>query len=180
MLLKPSHWFVLAVLLPVSMLAESSSNGSKPPNFILLLADDLGYGDLGVTGSKQIPTPHIDSLATSGVRFTSAYVSASVFAPSRAGLMTGRHQASFGFRDNLAPVQPGHDPEFVGLPLNQTTLALEQLGRIRSLLKELGHWEVTSPNPVFREPFDWRIRHLRFYDSEYQMLQPEQATNECF
>jgi arylsulfatase A-like enzyme len=58
-------------------------------------------------------------------------------------------------------------------PGEQNDLALGQLDRTRSMLGELGRWEVTSPNPVFREPSDWRIRHLRFYDSDYQMVQPE-------
>ena len=154
-LLMPSkrfHLFVLAVLLPLSMSAESSNNGSNPPNFILMVADDLGYGDLGVTGSKQIPTPHIDSLATNGVRFTSAYVASSVCAPSRAGLMTGRHPASFGFRDNLAPVHPGHDPEFVGLPLNQTTLAqrLKSLGYSTGLVGKWHLGELPKFSPLKR------------------------------
>jgi arylsulfatase A-like enzyme len=117
------------------------ASAARQPNIIILLADDLGYGDLGVTGSKQIPTPHIDSLAANGVRFTNAYVSSPVCAPSRAGLMTGKHQASFGFRDNLAPVQPGHDPETVGLPVNQTTLAerLKALGYATGLV---GKWHL--------------------------------------
>jgi hypothetical protein len=58
-------------------------------------------------------------------------------------------------------------------PGEQNDLALEHLDRTRSMLKELGRWEVISPNPVFREPYAWRIRHLRFYDSDYQMAQPE-------
>jgi arylsulfatase A-like enzyme len=58
-------------------------------------------------------------------------------------------------------------------PGEQSDVALEQLDRTRAMLKELGHWEVTSPNPVFREPADWRNRHLKFYDSDYQMVQPE-------
>lgn len=132
--------------------AKSSNQDSKPPNFILILADDLGYGDLGVTGSKQIPTPHIDSLAAAGVRFTNAYVSSSVCAPSRAGLMTGKHQASFGFRDNLAPVQPGHDPEFVGLPLNQTTLPqrLKSLGYTTGLVGKWHLGELPKFSPLQR------------------------------
>ena len=67
---KRSYLFVLSVLLPSVLSAEPAANSPKPPNFILMLADDLGYGDLGVTGSKQIPTPHIDSLAAKGVRFS--------------------------------------------------------------------------------------------------------------
>jgi hypothetical protein len=77
--------FILAVLLPATLTAEPAVDSPKPPNFILLLADDLGYGDLGVTGSRQIPTPHIDLLSANGVRFSSALVSSSVCAPSRAG-----------------------------------------------------------------------------------------------
>jgi arylsulfatase A-like enzyme len=55
----------------------------------------------------------------------------------------------------------------------QNDLALKHPDRTRSMLGDLGGWEVRSPNPVFREPFDWRIRHLRFYDSDYQIVQPE-------
>jgi len=58
-------------------------------------------------------------------------------------------------------------------PGEQNDLALEHLNRTRSMLEELGRWEVQSPNPMFREPYDWRSQHLRFYDSDYQMVQPE-------
>jgi arylsulfatase A-like enzyme len=146
--LKRLCLLVFAVLVS----AGPASGGSKPPNFILMLADDLGYGDLGITGSQQIPTPHIDSLAAGGVRFTNAYVASSVCAPSRAGLMTGRHPASFGFRDNLAPVQPGHDPEFVGLPLNQVTLAdrFKTLGYTSGLVGKWHLGELPKFSPLKR------------------------------
>jgi arylsulfatase A-like enzyme len=58
-------------------------------------------------------------------------------------------------------------------PAEQDDLALQQIERTRSMLKELGQWDVRSPNPVFREPADWRIRHLKFYDSDGPMVQPE-------
>ncbi len=132
---------ILIVVLSCPSLAEPANPGSKPPNIVLILADDLGYGDLGVTGSKQIPTPHIDSLATEGTRFTNAYVTSAVCAPSRAGLMTGKHPVTFGFRDNLAPVQPGHDPEFVGLPLGQATLA-ERLKKLGYKTGIVGKWHL--------------------------------------
>jgi arylsulfatase A-like enzyme len=124
---------------PVSW-ADAQSQ-SRPPNIILMLADDLGYGDLGMTGSRQIPTPHIDSLAADGMKFTNAYVSSPVCAPSRAGLMTGKNQIGFGFYDNLFPAQRGHDPEFVGLPLDQTTLAdrLKTLGYTTGIV---GKWHL--------------------------------------
>ncbi len=132
----------------------------RPPNFVLLLADDLGYGDLGVTGGRQIPTPHLDALAEGGILFTNAYVTSPVCAPSRAGLMTGIHQARFGFHDNLAPVQPGHDPDYVGLPLDQVTLAdrLRELGYVTGLIGKwhLGELEQFQPqNRGFDEFWGW-------------------------
>ncbi len=68
----------------------SCAEGSDQPNIVILLADDLGYGELGCQGNPQIPTPHIDSIAKHGVRFTVGYVSASYCSASRAGLLTGR------------------------------------------------------------------------------------------
>ena len=58
-------------------------------------------------------------------------------------------------------------------PAEQNDLALGQIDRTRSMLQSLGRWETRSPNPVFREPADWRSRHLGLYDCNYQMLQPE-------
>ena len=79
---------------PVSATEESR------PNILFILVDDLGYADLGCQGSKEIRTPHIDGLAASGLRFTDAYVTAPQCGPSRAGIMTGVHQARFGYLDN--------------------------------------------------------------------------------
>jgi len=89
------------------------------PNILIIVGDDMGYGDIGIHGCKDIPTPHIDSLAKNGVRCTSGYVSGPYCSPTRAGLMTGRYQTRFGHEFN-----PGPDPnaEF-GLPLSETTLA---------------------------------------------------------
>jgi arylsulfatase A-like enzyme len=75
---------------------------ARQPNVVLILADDLGYGDLGFQGSTSIPTPHIDKLATQGVRFSNAYVTAASCSPSRAGLLTGCYQQRFGFEFNTA------------------------------------------------------------------------------
>ncbi len=75
----------------------------RAPNVVLLLADDLGYGDIGCYGSKEIPTPHIDALARQGMRFTDAYVSAASCSPSRAGILMGRYQERFGFEFNTGP-----------------------------------------------------------------------------
>ena len=140
-----------AALLAAAGLAARAQAAAKP-NIILIVADDLGYGDLGHTGSKQIPTPHIDSLAAGGVFCTNAYVTSAVCAPSRAGLMTGRHPATFGFRDNLAPAQPGHDPDYVGLPLTQTTLAdrLKSHGYLTGLIGKWHLGELPKFSPLER------------------------------
>ena len=82
------------------------------PNIIVLLADDLGYADLGIHGSKDIATPNIDSLAKNGVRCTSGYVSAPYCSPTRAGLLTGRYQQRFGHEFN--PDGMGDNPFVLG------------------------------------------------------------------
>lgn len=111
------------------------------PNFVLIVADDLGFADLSLNGSRQIPTPHIDRLADEGVNFTQGYVSAPVCAPSRAGLMTGKNQPGFGFDNNLSTNQQGFDPEFSGLPVSEKTIAgrLQALGYVTGLV---GKWHL--------------------------------------
>lgn len=91
------------------------------PNVLVIVADDLGYAELGVQGCKDIPTPNIDSIAAAGVRFTAGYVTASYCAPSRAGFLSGRYQQRFGFEYNAIGKQ-NLDPK-VGLPPSQKTLA---------------------------------------------------------
>lgn len=91
------------------------------PNVVLIVADDLGYGELGCYGGKEIPTPHLDALAAGGVRFTSGYVTAPFCAASRAALLTGRYQTRFGFEFN--PIGAKNFVPGIGLPTNQRTLA---------------------------------------------------------
>jgi arylsulfatase A-like enzyme len=102
-----------------SCLALLPSSFSARPNVLIIVADDLGYHDVGFQGSKDIPTPHLDRLAASGVRCTNGYVSHPFCSPTRAGLMTGRYQHRFGHENN-----PAWLPEDTkqGLPLDQTTL----------------------------------------------------------
>jgi arylsulfatase A-like enzyme len=103
----------------VLVAALSVSVAAKPPNILVILADDLGYSDIGVHGGKVVPTPHLDALAASGVRCTNGYVSAPICAPSRAGFMTGRYQTHFGFEHNPRV----GDETKLGLPPEQRTLA---------------------------------------------------------
>ncbi|MEE9362922.1 MAG: sulfatase-like hydrolase/transferase [Cellulophaga sp.] len=120
--------------------AQHTTKEGKP-NFILIVADDLGFGDLSLNGSKEIGTPNIDRLAKTGVNFTEGYVSSAVCSPSRAGFLTGRNQVSFGQDNNIGGSQPGFDLEYLGLPVGQKTIAnrLSALGYINGLI---GKWHL--------------------------------------
>jgi arylsulfatase A-like enzyme len=118
-----SGWVPEAVelLLPKAQPSAAKPKDTKPeakkPNVVLILADDMGYADVGCYGCKDIPTPHIDSIAKNGVRFTDAYASAPWCSPSRAGLLTGRYQQRFGYEFNPTGA------EGQGLPFTEATLA---------------------------------------------------------
>ncbi len=137
--MKSIFVFFAFILLLVS--TNSVFGQKQKPNFILIVADDLGFGDLSFNGSKQIPTPNIDRLARTGINFTQGYVSAPVCSPSRAGLLTGRNQVHFGHDNNLGGSQPGFDLQFLGLPLTETTIAtrLKNLGYATGLI---GKWHL--------------------------------------
>ena len=78
----------------------------RKPNIIFILADDLGYGDLGCYGQKLIQTPHLDRMAAEGMRFTQFYAGSTVCAPSRSVLMTGQHQGHTRVRGNAGRDNP--------------------------------------------------------------------------
>jgi arylsulfatase A-like enzyme len=90
----------------------------RRPNLVIILADDMGYGDIGCYGSPDVPTPHIDSLARQGTRFTDGYVSCAVCSPSRAALLTGRYQQRFGHEFNSGPMEREAQINF-GLPASE-------------------------------------------------------------
>ena len=120
---KLSHAIVaLAVIIFSSWVNAAAPVNDRPPNIIFILADDLGYGDTSIYGSEVIDTPHIDSLAGSGVRFTNAYVSHPVCSPSRAGLLTGQYQQRHGWEFNPMGQEFGHNK---GLSLEVRTIADE-------------------------------------------------------
>ena len=87
----------------VAPIAQASMKVARQPNIVLILADDLGYADIGAYKAGRYRTPNIDKLAKQGVRFTAAYAAAPVCAPSRAGLLTGRYPQRFGFEFNQGP-----------------------------------------------------------------------------
>jgi arylsulfatase A-like enzyme len=111
----------LAVCVWAAPALADTPTKAKPakPNILVIVADDLGYGDIGVHGGKAVPTPNIDKLAAAGIRCTHGYVSAPYCSPSRAGLLTGRYQTRFGHEFNPHVGEEGK----LGLPLDQVTLA---------------------------------------------------------
>jgi len=133
--------------------------GIRKPNIIVILADDLGYADLGCQGCKDIPTPHIDSIARNGVRFTDGYANHPVCSPSRAGLLSGRYQHRFGFEHNSGPER--YAASNFGLPRDEATLAerLKDLGYATGMV---GKWHVG-----FREGMR---PHERGFDTHYGFL----------
>ncbi|GMW03794.1 MAG: sulfatase [Candidatus Hydrogenedentota bacterium] len=108
--------------------AQIASPGIQKPNIVVIVVDDLGYGDLSIHGCKDIATPQIDAIANAGVRFTHGYVSCPVCSPTRAGLLTGRYQQRFGHEFNPGP---NADRSTFGLPTSEVTLA--------NLLKSAGY-----------------------------------------
>ncbi|MEM1444371.1 MAG: sulfatase-like hydrolase/transferase, partial [Verrucomicrobiota bacterium] len=123
------------------ILASPERRESVKPNVIIIFADDLGYEDLGVQGSTEAITPHLDSIAENGIRFTNGYVTSPVCSPSRAGLLTGRYQNRFGFeflaQDDAVPL-PGHK---VGLDPDEVTIAerMKELGYVTGCI---GKWHL--------------------------------------
>ncbi len=110
------------------------------PNIVFILADDLGYGDLGCFGQKLIQTPHIDRLAAEGLRFTQAYAGATVCAPSRCSLMTGLHNGHAPVRGNREIKPEGQHP----MPADTVTVAhmLQKAGYRTGLI---GKWGLGFP-----------------------------------
>ena len=137
------------------------------PNVILILADDLGYGDLSCYGQKNFKTPHLDRLASEGIRFTSHYAGATVCAPSRCALMTSYHTGHAGIRGN-GPFSLRPDPE----DLTVATL-LRRAGYSTALIgKSCVTGNTQTPETLAEKGFDYffgttdhkdgHFRHPRF------------------
>ena len=148
-----SMWFRIISLLGLAVVLALPIQAAKQPNIILILADDLGYGDLSCFGQKKLKTPRLDTMASEGMRFTQFYAGCTVCAPSRSVLMTGRHMGRTEVRGNSAQpiiVRPG-----------QTTLG--------SVLKGTGYktacigkWGVGTPDN-FTNPNDVGFNHFFGY-----------------
>ena len=143
---------LLACLL-LSALTAVPAPAAEQPNIIILFADDLGYGELSCQGNPEIPTPHIDSIASNGVRFTNGYVAGPNCSPSRAGLLTGRIPTRFGYEFN--PTGALNEQPGFGLPVSEITIAetLQNSGYTTGLI---GKWHQggTAAYHPFRHGFD--------------------------
>ena len=169
--------FFCTILISAQALPNTQP-GKIPPNIILIIADDLGYSDLASYGNNQVHTPNIDSLGIKGVRFTQAYVTSPICAPSRMSIITGRYQQRFGAEFMLydkfdASVKKKIKKQFISfnkkpigirtlkphflldrsvyltdLPVNEITIA-ELLKQKGYATGYVGKWNLTSSPDVF-------------------------------
>ena len=136
-----------------------AGQGERLPNMIVIMCDDLGYADVGFNGCKDIPTPHIDSIAKNGVRCTNGYVAYPVCGPSRAGFITARYPQRFGFERN--PQYQPNDPD-MGLTRDEKTIAelLRPAGYHSGII---GKWHLGAHIPTshpMKRGFDEFYGHL--------------------
>lgn len=146
------------------MISSCVSNGNKPkilnskPNIIFIMADDLGYGDLGCYGQQQILTPNIDQLAEEGVKFTNVYAGSTVCAPSRSVLMTGLHTGHTTVRGNTSMLArtPENPSGRVSLKSTDVTVAevLKKAGYITGITGKWGLAEPGDPGVPNKKGFD--------------------------
>ena len=141
-----------AVALSLGSHAQAGQENRPKPNIIFILADDLGYGELGCYGQTRIKTPHIDALATEGMRFTDAYAGSTVCAPSRCCLMTGMHTGHAAVRGNKRiPL----------LPEDKTVAeVLKAAGYKTGLIGKWGLGEPDSTGLPNRKGFDYFFGYL--------------------
>ena len=134
---------IILVLLMLSVCCQLPASGNDKPNIIVFMADDMGYADAGFTGSTDIKTPNLDTLAAGGMICTSGYVTHPYCGPSRAGLLSGRYQHRFGFETN-----PAYDPSnpYMGIDPAETLLParLKQAGYRTGVI---GKWHLGAAQP---------------------------------
>lgn len=132
---------------------SAPARAGDQPNIVVLLADDLGYGELSCQGNPEIPTPNIDAIAANGVRFTAGYVAGPNCSPSRAGFLSGRIPTRFGYEYN--PIGAVNERPGVGIPASETTIAeaLHDAGYTTGLI---GKWHQggSAEFHPFRHGFD--------------------------
>ena len=141
MMLRPRTWLSAALVCGFALYATTAS-AIERPNVLVVVADDLGYGDLGCYGHPVIQTPHLDRFATQGLRLTSCYAAGACCSPARTGLMTGRTPTRVGVQDAIPMLSPMH------MPREEITIArlLSELGYATA---HVGKWHL---NGMFNLP----------------------------
>jgi len=130
---------LLAVLAACAQGSPEPSPSDRPPNFVVVFADDLGWGDLGSYGAPVIRTPHLDRMAAEGQRWTNFYVTASVCSPSRAGLLTGRLPVRNGLYGDQVRVL---FPDFIGGIQEEEITIAEALRDLGYATGMFGKWHL--------------------------------------
>ncbi len=149
---------LMAVAALLAMTIASTALANEKPNIIFILADDLGYGDLGCYGQKQILTPRLDQMAVEGMRFTQFYAGCTVCAPSRCVLMTGQHTGRTWVRGNAG----GENSIIQSLRAEDVTVAdvLKGAGYRNGLIGKWGLGEVDQPGFPLNKGFDYFYGYL--------------------
>jgi arylsulfatase A-like enzyme len=141
------------IFLPFLFIISCSAmdEGEIQPNIIVILADDLGYRDVGYMGGTVIPTPFIDAIAENGVWFTNGYSTCPVCAPGRAGFLTGRYQNRFGFEDNPGPWRRSEET-IPGIPLREKIMSeyFHEWGYQSAIIGKWHEENVSLRNPANR------------------------------
>jgi arylsulfatase A-like enzyme len=168
----------LVLMQVIALNAAQRTARQRLPNIILILADDLGYGDLGSYGQKFFRTPNLDRMAQEGIRFTQFYAASTVCAPSRASLMTGLHQGHAHIRGNM-----GLNNTRVPLRPQDVTVAkaLKSAGYRTGVIGKWGLGEPGSTGIPNRQGFDYWFgylnqTHAHNYYPDYLWRQEERVT----
>lgn len=175
---SPRHLYLSLIALVTLFISSAAAEPAKP-NIVFILADDLGYGDLPLYGQEKVDTPHIDTLAAEGMRFTDFYAGATICSPSRSVLMTGLHTGHTRIRGNMAP-QSGivgykgeREVRRANLLESDTTIG-HVLGDASYRTAVIGKWHLDGFNPEagpldrgFHEFYGWMVSEPGTYASTY-------------
>lgn len=185
-LLNSKSLSILALLMLLLMVnlqrlhALDLQEAPSKPNILVILTDDQGYADVGFHGSEDIPTPNIDRIAQNGIHFSQAYVTFPVCGPSRAAILTGRHQDRFGASRN--PLFAPNDTT-MGLPMTEETIG-EVLSRANYQSSFIGKWHMGSHYKMyplqqgFNEFFGFLTGGHRYFPEEWVLRDKSEATNQ--
>ena len=171
---------LLLSLLIINTMIFGYAQQKSSPNVIVIMADDMGYGDVGFNGCEDIPTPNIDKIASHGVVFKSGHVSFAVCSPSRAGLLTGRYSQRFGYERNILYVPNDRN---MGLDLEEETMA-DILSKVGYKTMLIGKWHLGSHEDLhplkrgFHEFFGFLGGGHYYFPTELNITDPLSISDE--